>query len=75
MVAVTAHVKNGRLLVDEPTSLPDGSEVHLQIVDADDLDDNERAALHRSLDESIDDEQLGHVRDLGSIIAELRAQR
>jgi hypothetical protein len=42
--------------------------------DGDDLDDAERAALHRSIDESIEDEEAGNVEDLSKIIAELRAQ-
>jgi hypothetical protein len=39
----------------------------------DELDDQERAALHESIDESIEDEAAGNVRDLAEIIAELRA--
>jgi hypothetical protein len=39
----------------------------------DDLDDGERAALHQSIDESIEDEAAGKVQDLAEIIAELRA--
>jgi hypothetical protein len=39
----------------------------------DDLDDGERAALHQSIDESIEDEAAGNVQDLAKIIAELRA--
>lgn len=37
MLRVRARVSRGRLLVDEPTELPDGSEVEL--VEAHDLDD------------------------------------
>lgn len=73
MVALLAQVKNGRLLLDEPTSLPDGAQVQLEVVDGDDLDDDERKALHRSIDESITDEDAGNVEDLAQIIAELRA--
>lgn len=40
----------------------------------DDLDDDERAALHQSIDESIEDEAAGNVQDLAKIIAELRAR-
>jgi len=38
-----------------------------------DLDDGERAALHESIDESIEDEAVGNVIDLSKIIADLRA--
>jgi hypothetical protein len=40
----------------------------------DDLDDDERTALHQSIDESIDDEAACNVADLSKIIAELRAR-
>jgi hypothetical protein len=33
MVALNAHVRNGRLVLDEPTTLPEGAEVRLRVVD------------------------------------------
>jgi hypothetical protein len=80
MQPLKAHVRKGRLVLDEPTDLPEGEVVELipldEVIstDGDDLDDEERAALHRSIDESIEDEQAGNVEDLSKIIAELRAQ-
>lgn len=80
MSALKARVENGRLRLDEPTDLPDGRIVELIPVDevlaqgGDDLDDRERAALHASIDESIEDERAGNVADLSKIIAELRAR-
>ena len=38
----------------------------------DDLDEKERAALHASIDESIEDEAAGNAMDLAKIIVELR---
>jgi len=80
MSAMKARVENGRLRLDEPTDLPEGRIVELIPVDevlaegGDDLDDGERAALHQSIDESIEDEAAGNVADLSKIIAELRAR-
>jgi len=80
MSALKARVENGRLRLDEPTDLPEGRIVELIPVDevlaegGDDLDDDERAALHQSIDESIEDEAAGNVADLSKIIAELRAR-
>jgi hypothetical protein len=80
MSAMKARVENGRLKLDEPTDLPEGRVVELIPVDevlaegGDDLDDDERAALHQSIDESIEDEAAGNVADLSKIIAELRAR-
>jgi hypothetical protein len=60
MRPLKAHVHNGRLVLDEPTDLPEGEVVYLQPLDAiapvddDNLDDEERAALHRELDASVE---------------------
>jgi hypothetical protein len=78
--ALKARVVNGRIKLDEPTDLPEGKEIELIALDdvlardGDDLDDAERAALHRALDESIEDEQAGNVESLSKIIADLRTQ-
>jgi uncharacterized lipoprotein YbaY len=49
MKVLRAHVKGGRLLLDEPTKLPDGAEVRVALVDDDELDDAERAMLHAAI--------------------------
>ena len=80
MSALKARVENGRIKLDEPTDLPEGQIIELipldEVIatDGDDFDDAERAALHRSIDESIEDEEAGKVEDLSKIIAELRAR-
>jgi hypothetical protein len=33
MPGLVAHVKNGRLVLDEPTDLPEGNAVRLEIAD------------------------------------------
>jgi hypothetical protein len=69
-----ARVKNGRLTLDEPTGLPD-SVVPLEIADGDDLDDVERAELHESLRESIEQLKAGETISVEQALAELRAHR
>lgn len=51
MQPLIAVVKHGRLILDEPTDLPEGEVVQLvQVLNgSDDLDDEERAALRREL--------------------------
>lgn len=49
MLTLRARVKNGRLVVDEPTDLPEGAEVELAAIE-EDLDDDDRARLHAALD-------------------------
>jgi hypothetical protein len=80
MQPLKAHVHNGRLVLDEPTDLPEGEVVYLQLVDAvvpvdgDDLDDEERAALHRELDASMAEADAGETEDFATVLAELRRQ-
>jgi hypothetical protein len=38
---IRVHVKNGRIVVDEPTELPDGAELKLWIVEGDELGDGD----------------------------------
>jgi hypothetical protein len=42
-IALKAHVRSRRLVLDEPTTLPEGAEVLLLVDPADDLDEEERA--------------------------------
>jgi predicted DNA-binding antitoxin AbrB/MazE fold protein len=73
MSALKARVENGRLKLDEPTDLPEGTVVPLEIADDwDDLDNEERAALHESLLESIQQMQAGQTVDIEQALAELR---
>jgi hypothetical protein len=70
-----ARVINGRLVLDEPTDLPEGREVYLSVVDeGDDLDDEERAALHASIERSVAQAQAGELIDGDVVMAKLRAK-
>jgi hypothetical protein len=70
-----AHVKNGRLVLDEPTNLPEGEVVELVPADTDDMDDEERAALNESLAVSIEQMKNGQLIDGDEVLARLRARR
>jgi hypothetical protein len=78
MQSLKAHVHNGRLLLDEPTDLPEGEVVYLQLADGiladgpDDLDEDERVRLHAELDASIAEADAGETEDFGRVLAELR---
>jgi hypothetical protein len=74
MTAVKALVKNGRLMLDEPTDLPEGTVVPLEIAhDWDDLDDEERAALHASIEEAERELDAGQAVSEEELWARLRA--
>jgi hypothetical protein len=71
VLTVRARVKNGQLVLDEPTDLPEGSEVELASVD-DDLDDEDRARLHAALDAADDELRAGKGIPGERIVAALR---
>ena len=74
-MTLTARVKAGRLVVDEPTDLPDGTVVELLPLDPGDwLDDEDRAALHQALRDSEDDVNAGRLVDADAILRELRSR-
>lgn len=81
MQPLRAHVHNGRLVLDEPTDLPEGEVVELVPVDevlargGDHLDDEDRAALHRELEASVAEAKSGQLVDAEAVLAELRAGR
>jgi hypothetical protein len=64
-------VRNGRLIVDEPTALPEGSEVELAVIE-DELDDEDRARLHSALDAAGDELRAGKSIPGDQFLAELR---
>lgn len=74
MQPLKAHVHNGRLVLDEPTDLPEGAEVELVAVD-DDFDPEERARLLAAIDEGIEDFERGDHMDGFELIAQMRAAR
>jgi hypothetical protein len=79
MLPVKAHVEQGRLKLDEPTTLPEGQIVELVTIDEllatgrDCLDDEEREALHAALDEAEADIDAGRVVSEAEVWATLRA--
>lgn len=74
-MTIKAHVRAGRLVVDEPTTLPEGTVVELLPLDpGDGLDDADRAALHAALGDSEADVAAGRLVDAAEILRELRSQ-
>jgi hypothetical protein len=76
MQPLKAQVRNGRLVLDEPTDLPEGEVIELVPRDeGDELDDAERAELERSLEISRAQAKAGQLIDGEVVMAELRARR
>ena len=75
LVTIKAHVRAGRLVVDEPTNLPDGTEVELLPLDPGDwLDEADRAALHAALAQSQTDVAAGRMIDAADVLRHLRSR-
>lgn len=81
MPPLRAKVHNGRLVLDEPTDLPEGEVVELVPVDevlahgGDYLDDEERQRLHEALERSVVEAEQGELIDADEVMAELRTLR
>ena len=74
-MTIKAHVRAGRLIVDEPTSLPEGTEVELLPLDPGDwLDESDRAALHEALGRSEADVAAGRLTDASVVLNRLRSR-
>jgi hypothetical protein len=73
-MTLKARVSAGRLLVDEPTDLPDGTEVELLPLDPGDwLDEADRTALHAALRDSDADVAAGRLVEADEILRALRS--
>jgi hypothetical protein len=67
-----ARVQDGRIVVNEPTELPEGTELELLPLDPGDwLDAADREALHRALAESQEDVEAGRLVDADEVLKEL----
>jgi hypothetical protein len=74
MQPLKAHVQNGRLVLDEPTDLPEGSEVEIVLVD-DDFESAERVRVVQAVEDGIEDFERGDHMDGFDFIVQMRAQR
>jgi hypothetical protein len=75
MQPLKAHVKDGKLVLDDPaTDLPEGAEVELYLVD-DEFDPEERARLLQMIEESEEDIANGDYVDGMEFANQLLAKR
>lgn len=71
-----ARVRNGRLSLDEPTELPEGTEVELEMADPDGVADAvDRAKLRDALLRSEQDSAAGRIVDASDVMAKLGQRR
>jgi len=75
-IALRARVHKGRILVDEPTDLPEGTVLELVPgVEVDDLADDDREKLHAAIRRGLDQGRRGEARPIDDALADLRARR
>lgn len=67
-------MKNGRLVMNEPTDLPDRAKVEVLAIDGE-LTAEERAELHASLDRALGDSVGGRGMDAWEFLERYRARR
>lgn len=74
-MSLRARVKDGRLVLDEPTALPEGTEVELvPVEELDEVDDGERAKLTALLVESFRTHVVGAGIPAEQLLQKLRSQ-
>ncbi len=77
MAALRGHVQNGRVVVDEPVDLPDGTalEVDLRPADGDDgIPPEERKQVLQAIDEGLAAAHRGEHVDAEEFVNELLAE-
>ena len=75
-MGLRAVVRNGRIVVDEPTSLPDGTVLDLVLDDeGEDLSDDERAALHKAMAIAWSEYTAGQGRPADEVLRDRRSKR
>jgi len=76
MSPLRARVEKGRLILNEPTTLPEGTVVDLVADDeGDNLTADDRQALHAALAKSWKSAEAGRVRNGSELLDELRNRR
>lgn len=78
MRPLRAHVQNGRLILEEPTDLPEGQAIDLVPLDevlangGDYLDENDRVRLHESIGRGLEDVSAGRTVTAEELISKLK---
>ena len=75
MTILRGHVENGHIVLDEPRDLPEGIDVEIALLDADDdeMTPEERADLEAAIDRSIEQADRGETIPAEEVLRRLRA--
>jgi hypothetical protein len=75
MRVLKAHVEGGRLVANEPSRLPEGTETEIIAFDDDDFEPEERARLLQAIEEGAESIERGEAVDGIEFANELLARR
>lgn len=74
MKALSAHVHNGQIVLDEPVDLPEGAAVEVLLPDHDELTAQEHADLEIAVAESTAEFERGEIEDARAFALRLVAR-
>jgi len=74
MATLRGHVEGGRIIVDEPMDLPDGTEVEIAVAGEDEMTPAERAELESSIDRGLEEAARGEGSPAEEVLRRLRAR-
>lgn len=74
-MVIKATVRGGRIVVDEPTDLPEGTVLNLVPDASEEMAQDEIDALNASIATSLEDARAGRLVPAAEVIKELRRRR
>ena len=74
-MVIKATVRGGRILVDEPTDLPEGTVLNLVLDAGEEMAQDEIDAVNASIATSLEEARAGRLVPAGEVINELRRRR
>ena len=74
MKAISAHIHNGQIVLDDPVDLPEGAAVEVLLPDHDELTAEARAELDAALEESAAEFERGEIEDARAFALRLVAR-
>ena len=73
MAVLRGRIESGRIVVDEPINLPDGTEVEIAVAETDEMTAEERAELDASLERGMGQAARGEGISAEEMLRRLRA--
>jgi predicted DNA-binding antitoxin AbrB/MazE fold protein len=73
MAILRGRIESGRIVVDEPIDLPDGTEVEIAVAESDEMTAEERAELDASIERGMEQATRGEGSSVEDVLRRLRA--